>query len=293
MKGVWVDVDEWLVIVFRTLGLFALLILAVPLLGRKPLSGMTAFDYIVGLVTATMIALIALHVVENLAYGLVGLFIWFLAILTVQFFIQKSKWAHDHFYGKEIVVIKQGKVMEENLQSARLTGEELLSQLRRRSVFQVADVEFAVMEANGDITALLKREQQPLTPKDFRIKVNTYQEPQAVILDGKIMDEPLTTLGLNRAWLMNELDKIGISAENIFMGQVDSMGELYIDLFDDTIQTPQSTSKDLLLATLKKAEADFMTFALETKDEGWKQRYGQYAKEMKEITDCLEPHLTT
>jgi uncharacterized membrane protein YcaP (DUF421 family) len=285
--------EEWLVIVFRTLGLFALLILAVPLLGRKPLSGMTTFDYIVGLVTATMIALIALHVVENLAHGLLGLFFWFIAILGVQFLIQKSKWAHDHFYGKEVVVIKQGKVMEENLQSARLTGEELLSQLRRKNIFQVADVEFAVMEANGDITALLKREQQPLTPKDFRIKVNTYQEPQAVILDGKIMDEPLTTLGLNRAWLMNELDKIGIAAENVFIGQVDSMGELYIDLFDDAIQTPQATTKDLLLATLKKVEADFMTYALETKNEEWKKRYDQYAKEVKDITEQLEPHLTT
>jgi uncharacterized membrane protein YcaP (DUF421 family) len=285
--------EEWLVIVFRTLGLFALLILAVPLLGRKPLSGMTTFDYIVGLVTAMMIALIALHVVENLAHGLLGLFFWFIAILGVQFLIQKSKWAHDHFYGKEVVVIKQGKVMEENLQSARLTGEELLSQLRRKNIFQVADVEFAVMEANGDITALLKREQQPLTPKDFRIKVNTYQEPQAVILDGKIMDEPLTTLGLNRAWLMNELDKIGIAAENVFIGQVDSMGELYIDLFDDAIQTPQATTKDLLLATLKKVEADFMTYALETKNEEWKKRYDQYAKEVKDITEQLEPHLTT
>ncbi|WP_051541382.1 DUF421 domain-containing protein [Caldalkalibacillus mannanilyticus] len=201
--------------------------------------------------------------------------------------------AHDHIYGKEIVVIKEGKIMEENLHSARLTGEELLSQLRRKNVFHLADVEFAVMEANGDITTLLKREKQPLTPKDMRINVSAMKEPQTVILDGKIMDEPLTNLGLNRKWMKQELDKIGISAENIFIAQVDSMGELYVDLFDDSIQLPPPSSKQLLLATLKKIEADFMTYALETKNQEWKQKYSHYAAEMKEISSRLEPHLKT
>lgn len=285
--------EEGLIIVLRTLGLFILLVLAVPFLGRKPLSGMTTFDYIVGLVTAIMIGLIALNVVPNLALGLIGLFLWFLSVLTIQFFIQKSKWAHDHFYGKEIVVIKEGKVLEENLQSARLTGEELLSQLRRKEIFKATDVEFAVMEANGDITALLKRDKQPLTPKDMRINVSTYKEPQTVILDGKIMDEPLTTIGLNRSWLLTELKKIGISAENVFLGQVDSMGELFVDLFDDSIQIPKPASKELLMSTLKKVEADFMTYALETKDKEWKSNYANYAKEIGDVTDRLEPYLKT
>jgi uncharacterized membrane protein YcaP (DUF421 family) len=285
--------DEWLIILFRSLGLFILLTIMVPLFGRKPLSGMTSYDYIIGLVTASMIALIALNVIPNLAYGLIGLFAWLLSILVIQYLIQKSKWAHDHFYGKEIVVVKQGKVMEENLHSARLTAEELLSQLRRRNIFNLADVEFAVMEANGDITAMLKREQQPMTPKDMRIQVSTMKEPQAVILDGNIMDEPLTTLGLNRAWLQNELDKMGISAENIFIAQVDSMGELYLDLFDDTILTPQATTKELLLATLKKIEADFMTYALETQDKKWKDDYAVFAQNVREITQRIEPQLKT
>ncbi|GGK13918.1 hypothetical protein GCM10010965_03650 [Caldalkalibacillus thermarum] len=285
--------QEWLIIILRTAGLFALLLLAVPLLGRKPVSGMTWFDYIVGLVTAVMIALVALNVVQNLAYGLIGLFIWFLAVLLVQYLVQKSKWAHDHFYGKEIEVIKNGKVLEENLQSARMTGEELLSQLRRKNIFQVSDVEFAVMEANGDITALLKREKQPLTPMDMRLNVSQAREPQTVILDGKIMDEPLTSLGLNREWLFTELKKIGVNPENVFIGQVDSMGELYLDLFDDAIQLPQPKAKALLLATLKKVEADLLSHALETQNQEWRRKYQRFAKEIKKITEQLEPHLTT
>lgn len=283
--------EEGLIIAFRTLGLFVLLLLLFPLLGRKPMSGMTAFDYVSGLVVGLMIALIALNVVTNLAFGLLGLFLWFVAILIVQYLIQKSKWAHDHMYGKEKVIIKEGKVLEENLHSAKLTGEELLSQLRRRNIFQVADVEFAVMEANGDLTTLLKRDKQPITPMDMNIVVNPMKEPQTVILDGNIMDEPLTTLGLNRDWLFDQLNQMGISTENIFIGQVDSMGELYVDTFDDALQLPKQTTKQLLLSTLQKAEADFMQYGLETKQQEWKKRYEYYATSMNKLIKRIEPYL--
>jgi len=280
-------------IIIRTLGLFLLFILISPILGRKSVSGMTYFDIITAFVLGGMGALVALGVVENLRLGFIAIAIWFLAIGALQFLIQKSKWAHDHFYGKEVVVIKEGKVLEENLHSAGLTGEELLSQLRRKSVFQLADVEFAIMEANRDITVLPKREKQPLTPKDMRIQVSSIKEPQTVILDGNIMDEPLSALGLNRGWLKTELEKIGITKENVFLAQVDSMGELYIDVFNDGIQLPQPSAKALLLATLEKIEADFITYSTDSQNPEWQIKYNKYAKEMKLIIKQLEPHLNT
>ncbi|SCY92482.1 DUF421 domain-containing protein [Alkaliphilus peptidifermentans] len=285
--------EPWIQLTLRVLGLFLLLVLVLPILGRKPVSGMTFFDLISGFVIATMISLIAFNIVGNLAMGVSGLLIWFLALGVVRFLIQKSKWAHDHFYGKEIVIIKEGKVLEENLHSTGITGEELLSQLRRKSIFQLADVEFAVMEANGDISVLPKHEKQPLTPKDMRIQVSTISEPQIVVLDGNILDEPLNTLGLNRRWLQTEIEKMGIATDNIFLAQVDSMGELYVDLFDDAIQLPMPTTKELLIATLNKVEADFISFSLETENKEWQKKYKHMAKEIKEVTDKLEPHLKT
>lgn len=284
---------EWLTVVLTTMGLFILLVLASPLWGRKPMSSMTQFDHLAGLVVALMIAITALGVVKPLAYGILGLFVWCVGLMVIQYLVQKSKWAHDHIYGKEMVIIKNGKIMEENLHSAKMTAEELLSQLRRQNIFHVADVEFAVMEANGDITALLKREKQPLTPQDMRLNVSQMKEPQTVILDGNIMDEPLTTLGLNREWLFGELKKAGVNPENVFLAQVDSLGELYLDLYDDAIQVPQPKAKALLLATLKRVEADLSQFALETKDQTWREKYDHFSKRIRAVTDKLEPHLTT
>ncbi len=283
--------EEWITIILRTLGLFLAFILMSPILGRKSVSSMTYFDVVSAFVLGAMGALIALGVVENLRLGFIGIAIWALAIGALQFLIQKSKWAHDHFYGKEVIVIKEGKVLEENLHSAGLTGEELLSQLRRKNVFQLADVEFAIMEANRDITVLPKREMQPLTPKDLRIKVSSMKEPQTVMLDGNILDEPLATLGLNRSWLKEELKKLGLAKENVFLAQVDSMGELYIDVFNDALQLSQPSAKELLMATLEKIEADFLTYSMDCQDSKWQNKYSEFAKEIKEIINKLEPQL--
>ena len=97
------------------------------------------------------------------------------------------------------------------------------------------------------------------------------------------MDEPLTTMGLNRGWLRGELEKIGASPENVFIAQVDSMGELYIDLFDDALQIPKPTTRQLLLNSLEQAKADLETYAIDTDDPKSKQMYQRCAEELSSI----------
>ena len=71
----------------------------------------------------------------------------------------------DAIHGREAVVIKNGKVLEEQLRRVRYTPEDLLQQLRNKQIFSLADVEFAVMESNGEINALIKSNRQPITPQ--------------------------------------------------------------------------------------------------------------------------------
>ena len=99
--------------------------------------------------------------------------------------------------------------MEDNLFRARLSGEELLRELRSKNAFNLSDVEFAVMETTGDIIVLLKSDRKPVTPHDLEQKVAPQTEPQTVILDGNMLDEPLANMGLNREWLKMQLEKLG------------------------------------------------------------------------------------
>jgi uncharacterized membrane protein YcaP (DUF421 family) len=281
--------DNVLIIV-KSAVLFAAVILIVRVMGRRWAARRTGWDRIL----AVVIGLIAAGMSVNripLTAGVLALFTWVVLGLAVNWLMLRSKAFRDLFEGREIVVVQHGKVMEENLKEARMTPEDFLRQLRTKRVFQISDVEFAVMESDGEINLLLKSDKRPMTPADFGRYTAPAAAPQTVILDGNILDEGLFNLGLTRHWLQTELKKIGISAENVVIGQVDPMGDLYVDLFDDAIQIPRPTTRALLSAQLQKVEADLLTFQLETEDAKAKELYQRCLKEIGQMRRELEPLL--
>ena len=106
-------------------------------------------------------------------------------------------------------------------------------------------------------------------------------------MDGEIIDDRLSTAGRSRQWLHTELAKLGVTIENVFLGQVDSYGELTVDLFDDKIQVPSPQEKPLLYATLKKCQADLELFALGTDNPEAKQMYTKNSKKLQSAIDKL------
>lgn len=283
--------QNWLVVVLRTLILFLLVLAVIRLMGKGSLSKATPFRFVSYIVIAIITSSIILNLIPNITFGFIALSVWILLAILLDYLSLKSKWIHDFINGRETILIKEGKVMEENLLEVRLTGEELLRELRSKNAFTLADVEFAVMESTGEINVLFKSDKKPITPHDLQRKVAPLSEPQTVILDGNILDEPLSNMGLNREWLKVQLSSQGVSLDNVFIGQVDSSGDLFIDLFDDSIQIEQSKVKELLYASISKAQSDFLTFGLETNDERAKQMYFSNANKLKDMMDKLEPYL--
>ncbi|RCW41879.1 DUF421 domain-containing protein [Paenibacillus prosopidis] len=283
--------QEWLLVALRTLLAIVILFLMTKILGKRQVSQLSFFEYITGITIGSLAAYISLDLDARWYLGIVSLSVWVLFSLGIEFLQIKSKKARDFIESKARVLIKDGKIMEENLKKERITTDELMEELRKKSVFQTANVEFAVMEPSGDINVLLTKENQPLTPKHLGIKVDPEQEPQVVIMDGVVINEPLATIGLNREWLDTELEKIGVAIENVFLGQVDSYGQLYVDLYDDQIKVPKPQNKATLLATLKKCEADLEMFSLSTKAPKAKKMYEECAKELERVIKEVRPLL--
>ncbi|MGE5549186.1 MAG: DUF421 domain-containing protein [Bacteroidota bacterium] len=281
----------WLNILLRSTALFFILLVLIRLLGKRQPSRMTPFNFVVYVFIAVTAALTALNLIRSFVFGLIAVGVWGLIPIGLESLSIKSKWLHDLVGGRETILIKQGKIMEENLLQLRLTGEDLLRELRSKNVFNLADVEFAVMENTGDVSVLLKSDKKPVTPRDLERKVAPQAEPQTVILDGNMLDEPLANLGLNREWLKTKLERMGLSLDNVYLGQVDSAGDLYVDLFDDAIHLPRPKLKEMLYASLEKAQADLAKFSLETQDEGAKAMYAGNADKLGAVLNKLRPHL--
>ncbi|MCO5387383.1 MAG: DUF421 domain-containing protein [Desulfosporosinus sp.] len=259
-------------------------------MGKRNMSQINPFSFISYIVIAIVATLMSINLI-NLATGFITLIVWAAFPIALDYLSIKSRLMHQLINGKEAVLIKHGKIMEENLMRVRMTGEDLLAQLRSKNAFNMADVEFAVMETNGTINPYFKSDKKPVTMHDLEKMSAPQAEPQTVVLDGNMLEEPLASLGLNPQWLSTELDKMGVSLENVFLGQVDSSGDLYVDLFDDAVELPQPKVKEMLYATFEKAQADLLTFNLQTEDKEAKEMYSKNYQVLEDLLNKLRPYL--
>ncbi|MGG0411908.1 DUF421 domain-containing protein [Peribacillus simplex] len=276
---------DWIEILLRSLFFLIVLFLITKVLGKKQLSQLSFFEYVTGITIGNVGAELATKVEGNIIHGVLSILVFAIAPFIAGLISLKSKTFRDLIEGKASVFIKDGKVMEDNLKKEKYTIDELLGLLRKKDVFDISEVEFALLEANGDFSVMLKKQNQPVTAKDLNLSVAAVKEPQTIIMDGSILDEPLSTIGLNRNWLHTELDKLGVILDNVFLGQANSNGELTVDLFDDKLKVPSPQEKPLMLATMKKCQADLELFALGTESKEAKEMFSKNSEKLQKAID--------
>lgn len=282
---------EWLDVVIRSFIFMLALFAIIKMLGKRQLAELSFFEYIAGITIGGITSEVVMGLENSIINALIAVVIFSAVPFLVELISLKSKKFRDFFEGTGTVFIKNGKVMEDNLKKEKYSTDELLELLRKKDVFNIAEVEFAILEQTGDLNVLLKKEHRPVTVKDLQLPYQAEKEPQTVITDGQILDEPLSIAGLNRRWLQEELEKLGVTIENVYLGQVDSNGQLTVDLYDDQLQIPSPQEKPLLLATIKKCQADLELFALATDSKPAKAMYAKNANKLKDLIQKLEPVL--
>lgn len=261
------------------------------ILGKKQISEISFFEYVSGITIGSIAAEVIMGLNRHIGHGILAITLFAVITLLVDFISLKSKKFRDVVEGKGTIIIKDGKIMEDNLKKEMYSLDEIQSLLRKKDIFNVADVEFAMLEPSGDVSALLKKENRPLTPKDLNLKTANEKVPQTIIMDGEIINDAMAAAGKDRRWLSTELEKLGVTLENVFMGQVDSYGDLTIDIYDDKINVPSPQQRPLLKAMIKKCQADLEVFALSTQNTRAKEMYDKNAEKMKEVLKTLEPYL--
>lgn len=285
------NVPEWVTIIIRSLGALAMLFVITRIMGKKQISQLTFFEYVTGITLGEVAGFMSTEMETHYSYGVIVLLIWFIVPLSLEYLTLKSKTLRDLFEGKGRILIEKGKVQEMNLRKERLTADELMEQLRSKNVFRLADVEFAMMEASGDLSILLKKENQPVTLKDLRLTSINERQPIMVISDGEVLYEGLAKAGFSTEWLDEQLQKLEVLPEHVYIAQVDGYGELTVDLYNDMMQQPQPKTRPLLLATLKKCQADLECFGLSVSDRDAKRMYEQCAEQLETVVKDLTPVL--
>ena len=142
----------------------------------------------------------------------------------------KSVIARRWFDGTPSILIQNGKIVEKNLKKVKFNVNDLLEELRVKDVFNIMDVEFAILETNGKLSVLKKAAMQPVTPTDMNLTTMNSSLFANVIMDGKLMRQNMEQLGIDEATLKKELTKNNINAvKDVLLACYDSNGVLFVD----------------------------------------------------------------
>ncbi|MCM3586577.1 DUF421 domain-containing protein [Mesobacillus maritimus] len=215
-----------------TLGFLVLFGLA-RIMGRKEISQMTFFNFVSAMAIGSIAANLVVNQTLSIRYGVLALVGWTIFTLAMDFIDIKSKRGRRITTGDPIIVIKDGQIVEQALRKSRLDMDSLNSMLRQKNIFALADVNYAIFEANGKLSVMPKEAKTPATKEDVKSITMTnaiYPMATQVISDGHVITNNLNKLHLDENWLQQQLKQAGFdSVEDVFFAEVQKDGSLFID----------------------------------------------------------------
>ncbi|AWB44554.1 hypothetical protein DCC85_10165 [Paenibacillus sp. CAA11] len=226
---------EWIHIVVQSVVGLAVLFTFTRFLGKRQLTQLSFFEYIIGITIGNLAGFTSVDLEGHWLMGLIALAVWVVISLCIEVLQMRSKKARDIIDSRSTFLIKDGKILEGNLKKEKLSNEELLTLLRKKSVFNVEEIDHAVMEPSGELNVMLKDQYKPITLSQLQKGTGSGGIVYEIVLDGKIMNESLTAAGFSTRWLNRKLQEMGAKLEDVYFAQLDQSGKLYVDLYEDNL----------------------------------------------------------
>ena len=215
--------------IIKCILIYILALILSKLIGIKIISQMNFFDFIMAVSVGSMIAKIIIDKDHVVFFGIIALIIFTLLTIATSYLNLKSYMARRIINAKTLILIENGRIIDKNMKRLRITINELMMKLREKDVFNLEDVQFAIMESNGQLSVLIKSNKKPITPYDMDLKVKSSSLIDDIIIDGKIIDKNLEIVGVDKSWLQSELKRKNINnIEDVFYAGIDKNKKLII-----------------------------------------------------------------
>jgi uncharacterized membrane protein YcaP (DUF421 family) len=209
------------------------------ILGKREISQLTFFDYITGISMGSIAAKLSTDISTPAPQLWLALLVWVCLAILFEWIALKNRRLAKVLDGEPTILVHNGKILEKNMKATRFRLTDLMEQLRQKDVFEMSDVEFALLETDGKVSVLKKSQAQPITPASLNLPTSYRGVSTELIVDGEILYQNLEQLDLSVQWLDEELNKKGISDHReVVYASLDTQGNLYIDKFDDNLSSP-------------------------------------------------------
>jgi len=216
-----------LVTFFRAILLYIVVLIVMRLMGKREIGQLQPFELAISIMIADLAATPMAESgvpITNGIMPILGLLVMHLIISMVNI---KSTKAREIICGKPSLLIYRGKIDQKVLKKERFTINELEERLRDNNIFNVGDVEYAILETSGQVTVIPKPNKRPATPEDFNIEPKYEGIPYDLVVDGKVMYQNLEKIGKNYTWLQKQTEKFGIKPEEALIVTIDGDNKFY------------------------------------------------------------------
>ncbi len=215
------DIQEALSIIPRSLFSLLTLFLITKLIGKKQVSELSLFDYVIGISIGNFTAEMTMGLNNQYINGVVAIFTFGIISWLVSRLTMKSIILRRLLIGTPTIIIQEGKIIKENMKKLNIDINDLLEQCRNNGTFDISQIEYAIMEVNGKISIMLKPEYNPVTMNDMNLKPTLQDLCANVIIDGRIMMKNLNNMNKSKQWLLKELKVKGYNLEDILLATLD------------------------------------------------------------------------
>lgn len=205
------------------------LFLITKMLGKKQVSQLSLFDYVIGISIGNFAAEMTINLESDYLHGILAVVIFGVVAYLVSILTMKSIHLRRYFMGTPTLLIQDGKLLEQNMKKVKYDVNDLLEQCRTNGYFDLSEIEYALMEANGTLSILPFETERPLKVKDMKIKPKKEGLCANVIIDGKVMPNNLKNCNKDETWLKKELKIKGYTdLQQILLATVDVNEKLQV-----------------------------------------------------------------
>lgn len=216
-------------ICLRTILILIILFFITKLLGKKQISQLNLFDYIVGITIGSIAADISLDLEKNLIAGIVSLILYGIISYIIAKVTMKSVKLRRFISGVPTILMENGKIIESGLKKSKLDINDFLAEARTNGYFDLDEIDTAIMEINGSVSFLPKEKDKPSSKNDVNAKLKNTGMIANVIIDSKYMENNVKAIGKDKEWLDHELKILGYkNYNNILLATCDNNSKIIV-----------------------------------------------------------------
>lgn len=204
-------------VLLRTLIFYLALIGSIRLMGKRQVGQMEPSEFVVTMLLANLAAIPIENLDDPIWHGLLPMALIFGGERLVSWLCLKSIRLRRLLCGKPVILIDNGKLLPANLRRTRVNLDELTGHLREQGILEVSQVQFAILETNGSVTAFPYPQYRPANAADTGIGVKSQEFPYTVISDGHLLRDNLALTGKDETWLNHYLVGKGVSPSDVLL----------------------------------------------------------------------------